>query len=318
MTARMTSVQPVEGVADGVAIPVSVSTLADGSAKTQVVGSTGNIAAVLGASTTPVAADKALVVAVTPNSPSVGAKYSSTALLRSELLNGPTEVSRIGNTHIAADLYDFVHQTHLAVAGSYTGTGPLTYPCDGIRTDLDGAVVYMQPRGRPWMIVDGNTFDDATKWSGANWTVSGNKATHTAGATTALTATGHADRPIVVGKRYATKVKISGRTAGSVTVYIGTAAGTARSADGTFVEVITAATTNVVTVVPSNDFDGSIEILQVYIRSPKLTANAYEPFAAAEIVGIAASTAMSTLLAASDTVEVFALYRRYPGFTDLG
>ena len=220
---------------------------------------------------------------------------------------------------VAADIYDHLHQTHLVVAGAFVRT-PLAKACDGIRVDVDGAVVYYQPRGRPYHVTDGLTFADAALWSGAHWTVAGAKATHTAGGgfTAALVSTTSVDRPIVIGKRYATVIKVSGRTAGQVQVALGTTLGTARVLDGTYVEVLACAANTTISVVPDATFDGSVEILQVYPRTPKLAALCYEPFSCTEIVGIAASGAMSTLLAASDTVECHALYRRVPGATDLG
>jgi hypothetical protein len=220
---------------------------------------------------------------------------------------------------IAADLYDHLHQTHLVVAGAFTRT-PLAKPCDGIRVDFDGAVVYCQPRGRPYVVVDGLTFTDAAKWSGAEWAVAGAKATHTAGVghTAALVSTTDTSRPLVIGKRYATVIKVSGRTAGQVQFGLGTTLGTARVADGTYVEVLACAGNTGVSVVPDATFDGSVEILQAYPRTPKLSAYSYEPFACTEVVGIASAAAMSTLLASSDTVECHCLYRRVPGVADLG
>lgn len=246
-----------------------------------------------------------------------GSQRNSTAPNVTTTVQRLLEAARDGSLRVNADLYDHLHQTHLVVAGAFT-RAPLTLPCDGVWLDNDGAVIYYQPRGRPWQIVDGNTFADASKWSGANWAVASAKATHTAGATTALTATIDATRPLVVGKRYAFVMTVTGRSAGSVTIYAGTQAGSARSADGTYLEVIVPATSGAVTVVPSNDFDGAISFLQVYGRSPKLPALSYVPLAAVEIVGVAAGSAMSTLLAASDLCEVHALYRRVPGVADLG
>jgi hypothetical protein len=122
----------------------------------------------------------------------------------------------------------------------------------------------------------------------------------------------------VVGKRYAVLMTITGRTAGSVTPYLGTQAGTGRSADGTFLEIITSAGNAGVTVVPSSDFDGSVSLLQVYPRTPELPAKQYVPFSMVEIVGQAASSAKGTLVAAADAAEVHACYRRVPGAADLG
>lgn len=277
-----------------------------------------NTAGVAAASTAVASTDPALAVGISPNSLNVGATYHTTAPTRTNNVPSPIESAITGALHISADLYDQLHQTHLQAAGAAYVRTPLVKACDGVRVDFDGAVLYYQPRGRPWQCVDGLTFVDPTKWSGANWTVAAAGATHTAGAVTALTGTIHADRPLIVGKRYAVVMKVSGRTAGSVTPYLGTQAGTARSTNDTFIEVITVAGSSGISAVPTNDFDGKVEILMPYGRSPKLCAYTYEPFAAVEIVGVAAASALGTLLAASDTVEVHACYRRVPGAADLG
>ncbi len=227
------------------------------------------------------------------------------------------ELARDGSLRINADIYDQLHQKHLVVAGAFTRE-PLAVPCDGVRVDVDGAVIYYQPRGRPWQIEDGLTFLTSAKWIGAGWTVGAGKAAHAAGTTTALQATIAASRPLLVGKRYAVVIKTSCVKAGGVTPYLGTQAGTQRTTDGTFVEVVTCAGFSGASLLPSSDFVGQVEVFQVYGRSPKLAAYTYEPFAAVEIVGIASGAALGTLLAASDTVELHACYRRVPGATDLG
>jgi hypothetical protein len=248
-----------------------------------------------------------------------GAARTTTAPNVTDATPRRIEIARDGSARVNSDIRDHIHQTHLVVAGAFVRT-PLTFPCDGIRTDVESAVVYGQPAGRPYHVTDGLTFAVAGNWGGAHWAVAGNKATHTAGGgfTDALTSTTSVDRPIVIGKRYCTVIKVSGRTAGQVQVALGTTLGTARVLDGTYVEVLACAANTTITVVPDATFDGSVEILQVYPRTPKLAANCYEAFSFSEIVGIAAGGAMSTLLAASDTVEVHALYHRVPGVADLG
>lgn len=100
-----------------------------------------------------------------------------------------------------------------------------------------------------------------TGWAGANWAGSGlGPYTHTAGDTTALA---HAAL-IIVGNRCQTIFTVSGRTAGSVTFYAGTTAGTARSTNATFTEDLTVAGNTTHSFVPSADFDGVVTVVAVY------------------------------------------------------
>lgn len=96
-------------------------------------------------------------------------------------------------------------------------------------------------------------------WAGASWAGSGlGPYTHTAGAATAL-----GNAILTVGLRYQTVFTVSGRTAGTVTYYAGTTAGTARSTNATFTEDLTCATNTTHSFVPSADFDGVVTIVSV-------------------------------------------------------
>lgn len=100
-----------------------------------------------------------------------------------------------------------------------------------------------------------------TGWSGTNWSGSGlGPYTHTAGSTTALA---HASL-VIVGNRCQTIFTVSGRTAGSVTFYAGTTAGTARTTNATFTEDLTVAGNTTHSFVPSSDFDGVVTVVAVY------------------------------------------------------
>lgn len=100
-----------------------------------------------------------------------------------------------------------------------------------------------------------------TGWAGASWAGSGlGPYTHTAGSTTALV---HAAL-LIVGNRCQTIFTVSGRTAGTVTFYAGTTAGTARSTNATFTEDLTVAGNTTHSFVPSVDFDGVVTVVAVY------------------------------------------------------
>lgn len=234
------------------------------------------------------------------------------------------ELSRIGGMHISADLYDFAAQTHLvatAPAGqaAFVRTPP-TFPFDGLWVETDGVVVYGQPRGRAYHVSDGLTFADPAKWTttGTDWTVAANKATHVVGANSDdLVAT--LDVPLKVGQPYCVYVK-GVKTAGtSLTAYCGTAAGTAITANGAFefIQPLVCTGSSTAKLACTTDFDGYVTHYQIFGRTPKLSAKNYAPFALAEVVGVAAGSALTTLLVAT-ACDVHGLYRRVPGATDLG
>jgi len=99
-------------------------------------------------------------------------------------------------------------------------------------------------------------------WTGANWAGAGlGPYLHTAGATNDL-----AQAVLIAGNRYVTGYTVSGRTAGTVTHKQGTAAGTTRSADGTYSDELTAQSTAAIWT-PSNDFDGAVLVQSIVNRS---------------------------------------------------
>jgi hypothetical protein len=96
-----------------------------------------------------------------------------------------------------------------------------------------------------------------------NWTIDATGALHVAG-------TGHTEvldqewfPTPVVGQTYATSYTVSGRTAGSVAIWIGGTRGTTRLADGTFAESLVAITNGPLEFVPTADFDGKITAVTV-------------------------------------------------------
>lgn len=235
------------------------------------------------------------------------------------------EIARDGSARVNADCYDFLHQRHLVASTAAQQVAcvrtPPTYAFDGLWVDTDNVVVFGQPRGRPYLIADGLTFADATKWTtaGTDWSIAANRATHAASAAGTDTLVGTMGSPMIVGKTYLVYVK-GHKTAGtSVTAYCGTTAGTAITGNGDFefVQALTCAGSSSCSLVATDDFDGYLTAYQIYTHTPKLGALCYNPFALTEVLGVAAGSAMTTLLVAT-ACEVHGIYRRVPAVADLG
>lgn len=106
-------------------------------------------------------------------------------------------------------------------------------------------------------------------WSGTNWAGSGlGPYTHTAGSTADLT-----QAILLAGNRYTAAFAVSGLTTGTVTHKQGTAAGTARSADGTYTDELTCAGSGASIWTPSNDFDGAVLVQSIV----NLSLSSYSP-----------------------------------------
>lgn len=235
---------------------------------------------------------------------------------------GPIETDKSGNTFVNASPGWFRRlnvptTTPNTVAQAAFSVGQI----NGLRIDSAvNMVAWGQPAERPWMAIDGTfTGTPAGTWTGANWTIAGNKATHTAGATTALTqdtsATNPTD-PIVETWTYLVLFTVSGRTAGSVTLQLGTTAdgAGARSTNAPFYAFI-AAQAPTINFVPSSDFDGAISDVTVVPVSPQFAGYMWEPMRFSHVFGVALASAPTALIATSPT---FAWRYRYPGATELG
>lgn len=84
-------------------------------------------------------------------------------------------------------------------------------------------------------------FDTDTLWSkGAGWTIAGGVAVATA-SSAALTQV----HQLAISTRYIVTYTVTAYTGGTVTVSLGPTSGTARSATGTYIEIITAGGQNV-------------------------------------------------------------------------
>lgn len=112
------------------------------------------------------------------------------------------------------------------------------------------------------LISNGDFSSGSTGWTATGWAVT-TLATHNTGNTTPLkqSFTG------VVGTTYSVVFTTSGRTAGSVTPYLGAQAGTAVTTNETITESISILSIAELAFVPTSDFDGAIDDVSVIITS---------------------------------------------------
>jgi hypothetical protein len=104
-------------------------------------------------------------------------------------------------------------------------------------------------------IVTNGTFTGDTDWTkGANWAIT-TYAEKTAGGVETLSQT----LDIHTSWYYVVKFTVSNRTAGTITVSVGATAGTARSTNATFTEIIVCGATTLLAFTPDATFDGRID-----------------------------------------------------------
>ncbi len=118
---------------------------------------------------------------------------------------------------------------------------------------------------KPANQIDNPGFDTTDSWTydTGEWTIANGEATQSAG-TTDLT---HNDSSIVVNMLYETIFTITDYTSGTISIQIGDAAGTARSATGTYRQLLTSTSGNSI-LMSSSSFRGSIDdifVAPVYI-----------------------------------------------------
>ena len=241
-------------------------------------------------------------------------QYHATTPTKTDLAAGPEEVSKRGLQFVCASLR-CARKLALPAAGAWTGFQSLPEgPCDAVRVDTEGCVVYKQPTERAPIALQ----TDVSWTAGAGWTIANGTATHAnPGGTNALsqdTSSTHAADPLLANEYYAVVFTVAGRANGTITPYLGTTAGTARSTDGTYIEVMQAQSA-VLSFVPTNTFDGAITLTSVWAipGSLPLAANTWEPYSAIKIVGVAAGGTPGTL---STTIKVQAGWYRVAGATE--
>lgn len=114
----------------------------------------------------------------------------------------------------------------------------------------------------PDVVLNGNFLGNADGWTlNANWAYDTNKITHTAGS--AATVVPNPALSVTTGLLYEVTYTITDYTAGTITASIGGVSGTARSAVGTYTQVITASGNGNLTFTPSTTFVGSISNISV-------------------------------------------------------
>lgn len=164
-----------------------------------------------------------------------------------------------------------------------------------VRTDTANAQLIYQPSKRPLLITD-PTFAGPS-WPA--WTPPANCVLST-GAATCTNATGDlvgtapaaSAGGMIVGETYYLAYKISGYSQGSAQPFLGTGAGTSRSANGIFLEPVVATTTTAPKITFAG-FSGVVEYLFAFMLGPSMPANSWECFAPSYIAGVVVGGAIS-------------------------
>jgi hypothetical protein len=151
--------------------------------------------------------------------------------------------------------------------------------CDVVRVNTDLATLGVRTPGDTSLIVTNGTFATDTSWTkGAGWTIAASKATMAAASSDLSQAA-----VLKVGETYTIVFTTTGITGGDVTAYAGTTAGTARSTNNTFSQILTCAG-NTTLKFTANACTGSVSDVQIYKHTPPLVANTWEPIRASKIV----------------------------------
>jgi hypothetical protein len=271
------------------------------------------------------AASSSPVVLTALHAALLGGVRHATAPALADTATQALELARDGSLRVSADLSDWRPQAHLVASTAaqrvaIVRTAP-TYPFDGVCSDTDGVVVYGQPRGRPLHVPDGLTMATPSAWTtaGTDWTIAAGAATHaaSAGGTDTLVPAAMGAVPLIVGRTYLVYTRVTHRGGTGVTAYCGTAAGTQITAGGEHVQALVCTGSDSAQLVASDDWDGDVLAYAIYPHTPRLVADTYGPYALTEVLGVAASSTLTTLIAAA-SCGVYGLYRRCPGAVDLG
>jgi len=106
----------------------------------------------------------------------------------------------------------------------------------------------------------------------------------------------------IVGKTYTVAFTITGRSAGTVTVSIGGAAGSARSTDATYSEALVATTDGYLTFTPTLDFNGVISAITV--TEPSTDVKGLTAQAIANRINLDTATSLCTAYTGLEKVGV--------------
>uniref|UniRef100_A0A6H1ZAX0 Putative tail protein n=3 Tax=viral metagenome TaxID=1070528 RepID=A0A6H1ZAX0_9ZZZZ len=119
-----------------------------------------------------------------------------------------------------------------------------------------GGVAMVQ--GEKQLVVNGDFEDGTNGWAlGSNWNITDGKLVHSTGST----ASTHDSSPkLTLGETFKITYKVSNQTSGSVKMYIGsTGVGITRTTNGVFSENVVCSGNTYIYIIPSTDFNGSID-----------------------------------------------------------
>lgn len=245
-----------------------------------------------------------------------GTVRHATTPTRLDASTGALDVDAAGNAHVtatvAADQFVVLQgpeDTALDAAEIASLALLDTLSCDGVEANADGVYLFAQLREAARLAPI-----TAAEWTaGEGWSFEGTIATHDGTG-------GHvADLETVdvvkLGVPYAIVYTISGMSAGTLTEKLGTAGALARAADGTYMQIKIPTVDGQVHFTPTADFDGSIDIADVWVvpfhELP--SAGVQKPLACSKIVACAMKSAPETKVIAPATVAIRALHYRRQG-----
>lgn len=136
------------------------------------------------------------------------------------------------------------------------------------RNDLERLILALKPM-HSWgllfavyqLVLNGDFDDDSTWTLGTGWAIAGGECTHTPGTGSSIS---QLNRGVIAGFSYRITFTLSTVVAGSIQPFVGsTGAGTARTASGTYTEVITAAGTDSIAWTCNAAFDGIVDDVSV-------------------------------------------------------
>lgn len=185
--------------------------------------------------------------------------------------SGAGDITQLGLALTVGNQYEVTYTVANRSVGGVTakcGTGAGTeVVADATVTEIiecagTGVLLFSADATFDGRIVDIIVFDLTAEMSwiyGDGWTQDTNKATNATGTAGDLTQ----EDIVVSGEAYRTVYTVSGWTQGTITLKLGTSAGTARGSNATFIEDIVSNGTDLVLVADA-DFDGSVDDIIVY------------------------------------------------------
>jgi hypothetical protein len=250
-------VTALQGPNGGLTIePAAGSTLVDVSTLATQVTAAAILAKLIAAPSTEAKQDDLIAKVVGAFSATTPTKTSGTA--------GALELDERGNLHASMVL---AHSSVVVLQGPETDALTAAeiaaidvVDCDGVECNDDEIYIYAQLREDPRLAPI-----TAAGWTaGDGWTFAGTIATHDDSA--AYTDDLETVLDVAhIGIPYAVLYTISGMSAGTLTEKIGTAGATARTVDGTYVAIIIPTVDGQLRFTPTDDFDGGLDIENVWV-----------------------------------------------------